>query len=171
MPKGGISREIEVEKNAIESKTYRGSQNPRRISDPKKNEALNYMRLANRIDSVVSQVQTAIQCEPFEIDGFRCGGIEQGAWIESNGKGSLIMDKFEDNVENLNANVVHANQPCPIQPSWRLQANKWTIWCSKLLMSTDSSLKSTWLTLLRCSYCSRNESDPLTERLAKLRNS
>ncbi|TEB14760.1 hypothetical protein C9890_0656 [Perkinsus sp. BL_2016] len=90
-------------KKAIEKQNFEGAKIHAESAIRKKNEALNYLRLASRIDGVASQVQTAVSMRTVSksmasvVDGLN--RALEGNQME---KVSLIMDKFEGQVENLN---------------------------------------------------------------------
>ncbi|KAJ2332428.1 hypothetical protein GGI00_002792 [Coemansia sp. RSA 2681] len=68
----------------------------------KKNEALNLMKLASRVDAVASRVQTAVTMR--QVTGAMTNvvrGIESTMKNMDLGQMSMVMDKFEVQIEDL----------------------------------------------------------------------
>lgn len=163
-------------KKAIEKQNYEGAKIHAESAIRKKNEALNYMRLANRIDSVASQVQTAISMRTISKS---MASVVEGLnkALESNQmeKVSLIMDKFEDNVENLNVQTSYmesamSNSAVLTTPSEQVNDLMQQV-ADEHGLELGSQLGHAPTGAVRTAVEKETESDPLTERLAKLRNS
>lgn len=68
----------------------------------KKNEALNYLRLASRIEGVASQVQTAVSMQTVTSSmSSVVGSLDKALSSNKMEQVSAIMDKFEQQIENL----------------------------------------------------------------------
>lgn len=135
------------------------------------------MRLASRIDGVASQVQTAVSMRTVSksmasvVDGLN--KALEGNQME---KVSLIMDQFEGQVENLNVQTSYmeaamSNSTALTTPSDQVQDLMQQV-ADEHGLEFSSQLGSVPITSPQAASASKEtESDPLTERLAKLRNS
>lgn len=165
-------------KKAIEKQNYDGAKIHAESAIRKKNEALNYLRLASRIDGVASQIQTAVSMQTVSKS---MGSVVEGLnrALESNQmeKVSLLMDKFETQVENLNVQTSYMesammNSSAMTTPADQVQdlmqqvADEHGLEFSSQLGNVPSGAISS-----SAAAAKEAQEDPLTERLAKLRNS
>lgn len=165
-------------KKAIEKQNYEGAKIHAESAIRKKNEALNYFRLASRIDGVASQVQTAVSMRTISksmasvVDGLNKA-------LESNQmeKVSLLMDKFEENVENLNVQTSYmesamSNSSALTTPSDQVSDLMQQV-ADEHGLELGSQLGHAPTGTVRTGATEKESesSDPLSERLAKLRNS
>lgn len=164
-------------KKAIEKQNFEGAKIHAEAAIRKKNEALNYLRLASRIDGVASQVQTAVSMRTVTksmasvVDGLN--KALEGNQME---KVSLIMDQFEGQVENLNVQTSYmesamSNSSALTTPSDQVHDLMQQV-ADEHGLEFGSQLGNVPMLSSSPQAASKEvESDPLTERLAKLRNS
>lgn len=141
----------------------------------KKTEALNYLRLASRIDGVASQVQTAVTMRNVTKS---MGGVVDGLnkALESNQmeKVSLLMDQFENQVENLNVQTSYMENAMSNSSALSTPADQVHDLMQQVADEHGLELGSQLGHVPSNAVTAAKEtagSDPLTERLAKLRNS
>ena len=162
-------------KRAIEKQNYEGAKIHAESAIRKKNEALNYFRLASRIDGVASQVQTAVSMRTISKSmGSVVDGLNRALESNQMEKVSLIMDKFEENVENLNVQTSYmeasmCNSSALTTPSDQV-ADLMQQVADEHGLELGSQLGHAPTSAIRTGE-KESESDPLSERLAKLRNS
>lgn len=90
-------------KKAIQQQNPEGAKIHAEAAIRKKNEGLNYLRLASRIDGVASQVQTAVSMRSVTKSmGSVVTSLDAALASNQLEKVSMIMDQFERQVENLN---------------------------------------------------------------------
>lgn len=136
---------------------------------------MNYLRLASRIDGVASQVQTAVSMQTVSKS---MGAVVEGLnkALESNQmeKVSMLMDKFESQVENLNVQTSYMESAMSNSASLTTPADQVSDLMQQVADEHGLELGSQLGNVPSgpvATSAKETESDPLTERLAKLRNS
>ena len=164
-------------KKAIEKQNFDGAKIHAEAAIRKKNEALNYLRLASRIDGVASQVQTAVSMQTVSKSmGAVVEGLNKALEANQMEKVSLIMDKFETQVENLNVQTSYmesamCNSSALTTPSDQVHDLMQQV-ADEHGLELGSQLGNVPSGPIASPHAVKDtESDPLTERLAKLRNS
>lgn len=98
-------------KKAIEKGNMEGAKIYASNSIRQKNQALNYLRLASRIDAVAARVQTAVQMNTMTKDMFK---VTQGmdSVLKTMNPESIarVMDKFERQFEDLDVASAYQEQ-------------------------------------------------------------
>jgi charged multivesicular body protein 1 len=163
-------------KKAIEQQNFDGAKIHAEAAIRKKNEALNYLRLASRIDGVASQVQTAVSMQTVSKSmGAVVEGLNKALEANQMEKVSLLMDKFETQVENLNVQTSYmesamSNTSAMTTPDDQVQDLMQQV-ADQHGLELGSQLGHVPSGAIASPSVKEVESDPLTERLAKLRNS
>lgn len=165
-------------KKAIEKQNFDGAKIHAESAIRKKNEALNYLRLASRIDGVASQVQTAVSMQTVSKSmGSVVEGLNRALEANQMEKVSLLMDKFESQVENLNVQTSYMESSMMNSSALTTPADQVQDLMQQVADAHGLELGSQLGNVPSGSIASpaaavkEQESDPLTERLAKLRNS
>lgn len=134
------------------------------------------MRLASRVDGVASQVQTAVSMQTVSksmaqvVDGL--SRALEGSQME---RVSMLMDSFEGQVENLNVQTAYMETAMSSSQALSTPADQ----VSNLMQQVADEHGLELGGMLGASAVPSGahresgavEADPLTERLAKLRNS
>lgn len=144
----------------------------------KKNEALNFLRLASRIDGVASQVQTAVSMRTVSKSmGSVVGSLEKALEANQLEQVSMIMDRFEQQVENLGVQTAYMDTAMAGSTSVTTPEDQVFSLISQVADEHGLELKQQLGTLnapakTRETLGSEGatEKDSLAERLAKLRN-
>lgn len=163
-------------KKAIEKQNYDGAKIHAEAAIRKKNEALNYLRLASRIDGVASQVQTAVSMQTVSKSmGAVVEGLNKALEANQMEKVSMLMDKFETQVENLNVQTSYmesamSNSSALTTPTDQVHDLMQQV-ADEHGLELGGQLGSVPSGAIVSPAAKETESDPLTERLAKLRNS
>ena len=164
-------------KKAIEKQNYDGAKIHAEAAIRKKNEALNYLRLASRIDGVSSQVQTAVSMQTVSKSmGAVVEGLNRALEANQMEKVTMLMDKFESQVENLNVQTSYMesammNSTAATTPADQVQDLIQQV-ADEHGLELGSQLGHVPMGAISspASANKESESDPLSERLAKLRN-
>jgi len=104
------SKEVEVEKKKIKKAMMDGNQEIARLhaqsATRKHTEQLNLLKLASRVDAVASRVQTAVTMRQLTGNmGVVVKGMDRAMETMNTESISLIMDKFEQQFEDLDASA------------------------------------------------------------------
>ncbi len=163
-------------KKAIEKQNFEGAKIHAEAAIRKKNEALNYLRLASRVDGVASQVQTAVSMRTVSKSmGSVVEGLNKALEGNQMEKVSMIMDQFEGQVENLNVQTSYmeaamSNSSALTTPSDQVHDLMQQV-ADEHGLEFGSQLGNVPMLSPQASAAKEVEGDPLTERLAKLGNS
>eukprot|EP00732_Lithocolla_globosa_P006497 Lithocolla_globosa_v1_NODE_7596_length_927_cov_6.961009.p1 type:complete len:218 gc:universal NODE_7596_length_927_cov_6.961009:274-927(+) len=138
----------------------------------KKNEAINYLRLASRLDAVASKVQTAVTMK--SVTKSMSGVVKQmdKAMASMNLEQiSLVMEKFEQQFEDLDVQTETMENAMQTTTTLTTPAEDVDSLMSQVAeehgLDLDLGMAST---PVGSSTTAEREQDELTERLAKLRN-
>lgn len=93
-------------KKALLQKNVEGAQIYAENAIRKKNESLNYLRFASRVDAVSSRLQTALAMKGITKDiGSVCKGLDKAMASMDLQKVEAIMQKFESQFEDLDVHT------------------------------------------------------------------
>ncbi|ORY01536.1 hypothetical protein K493DRAFT_277940 [Basidiobolus meristosporus CBS 931.73] len=172
------SKEETAEKNKLKKAIQQGNMEGARIyaanAIRKKNESLNFLRLASRIDAVSSRVQTAVTMR--RVTGSMANvvkGMDKAMESMNLEKISMVMDKFESQFEDLDVQTEYmegamggvttmATPQEEVDGLMQQVADEAGLELNHELGNTPSGLLE--------SPSGHKDYDELTERLAKLRN-
>ncbi|KAJ3205857.1 Charged multivesicular body protein 1a [Dinochytrium kinnereticum] len=161
-------------KKAIQQNNVEGAKIYAANAIRKKNESLNFLRLASRIDAVASRVQTAVTMRKVTTS---MAGVVKGMEKAMNSMNleqiSMVMDKFESQFEDLDVQTGYMESSMSQTTAMTTPGEQVDELIQKvadengleLQMEMPGALKGTIGTVTV-----DKEQDDLTERLAKLRN-
>ncbi|XP_066926279.1 charged multivesicular body protein 1a-like [Clytia hemisphaerica] len=93
-------------KKAMQQKNIEGARIYAENAIRKKNESLNYLRMASRVDAVASRVQTGVMMKSLtKTMGSVVKGLDKALSSMDLGKISAIMEKFEKQSEHLDVHT------------------------------------------------------------------
>lgn len=104
------SREIDIEKKKVKKAIVDGHEDIARIHAQtvirKQNERLNLLRLASRVESVASRVQTAVTMRQLTGNmGIVVSGLDRALQSMNMDQIATLMDKFEQQFEELDTSA------------------------------------------------------------------
>lgn len=165
-------------KKAITQQNMDGAKIHAEAAIRKKNESLNYLRLASRIDGVASQVQTAVSMRTVTKSmGSVVGSLDAALASNQLEKVSMIMDKFEQQVENLNVQSASMENAMSASTAMSTPADQVSLLMQQVAdehgLELSGQMMETAAPGRRVQVEEREVSAPkddLSERLARLRN-
>eukprot|EP00698_Gefionella_okellyi_P019421 TRINITY_DN594_c0_g2_i2.p1 TRINITY_DN594_c0_g2~~TRINITY_DN594_c0_g2_i2.p1 ORF type:complete len:187 (-),score=37.54 TRINITY_DN594_c0_g2_i2:154-714(-) len=173
-----LEGEVKVEKRKIKQAIEQGNVEGQRLyaqnTIRKKNERLNYLRLASRIDAVASRLQTAVKMNM--VTGTMSGIVKSmGKALESMNmeRVSKIMDQFEKQFEDLDVQSSYIEHAMDMSTSTTTPVEDVDSLISQVAdehgLELEHRLDSAGKAPVGVGAASKGE-DELTARLAQLKN-
>lgn len=146
----------------------------------KRNESLNYLRMAARVDGVASRIQTAMAMKSMTKDmGHVVKGLDKAMASMDLQKVQEIMDKFETQAENLDVHTSVMDQGMGAATTLSTPADQVDSLIQQVAdehglemtnMLSDAASAPTGSIGVASTSVSNEQEDALTRRLAQLRN-
>lgn len=163
-------------KKAIQKGNTEGARIHAENSIRQKNQSLNFLRMSARVDAVASRVQTAVQMK--QVTGSMAGVVKamESAMQSMNlEKVSTIMDKFEQQFENLDVQSqvmenTMMNSSTLTTPQGQVDSLMQEVADEAGLELNMDLPNAQGSTVGVASSAASQEQDELSQRLAKLRN-
>jgi len=161
-------------KKAIQKGNLEGAKIHAENSIRQKNQALNYRRMAARVDAVASRVQTAVTTK--QITGSMAGVVKamEGAMKSMNlEKISNLMDRFETQFENLDVQTQVMDSTMAASSTLNAPQGQVDSLMQEVAdeagLELNMDLPNAQSTSVGASTQASQEQDDLSQRLAKLR--
>ena len=157
-------------KQAIEKGNMEGARIYAQNAIREKNQALNYLRLASRIDAVAARVETAVRMKSVtrSMAGI-VSGMDKAMQTMDMTKITAVMDQFEKQFEDLDVQSEYIEQAMNQSTSLTTPADQVDSLISQVAEEHGLQVAEKLGTAVPSSTTAVAEQDELTERLAKLK--
>eukprot|EP00698_Gefionella_okellyi_P019418 TRINITY_DN594_c0_g1_i2.p1 TRINITY_DN594_c0_g1~~TRINITY_DN594_c0_g1_i2.p1 ORF type:complete len:204 (-),score=51.92 TRINITY_DN594_c0_g1_i2:208-819(-) len=172
---GEVKLELRKVKQSIEQGNVEGQRLYAQNAIRKKNERMNYLRLASRIDAVASRLQTAVKMNM--VTGTMSGIVKSmGSALESMNmeRVSKVMDQFEKQFEDLDVQSSYIETAMDMSTSTTTPVEEVDSLIGQVAdehgLELEHRLDSAGKVPLGTAAAAAKEEDELTARLAQLKN-
>eukprot|EP01114_Cavostelium_apophysatum_P004063 TRINITY_DN141_c0_g1_i1.p2 TRINITY_DN141_c0_g1~~TRINITY_DN141_c0_g1_i1.p2 ORF type:complete len:197 (-),score=68.37 TRINITY_DN141_c0_g1_i1:110-700(-) len=158
-------------KQAIEKGNIEGARIYAQNAIREKNQALNYLRLASRIDAVASRVESAVRMKMVtRTMGSIVSGMDKAMKTMDMAKITAVMDQFEKQFEDLDVQSEYVEQAMNQSTALTTPADQVDTLISQVAEEHGLALsEKIGGTAVPSGNAVVQEQDELTERLAKLK--
>jgi charged multivesicular body protein 1 len=158
-------------KQAIEKGNVEGARIYAQNAIREKNQALNYLRLASRIDAVASRIDSAVRMK--QVTKTMAGivvGLEKAMATMDMAKITQVMDQFDKQLEDLGVQSEYIENTMSQSTSITTPADQVDTLISQVAEEHGLEISEKLGTAVPSSHTAAVEQDDLTERLAKLKS-